>query len=238
MNIEKMFIILVNIVLITLMLLQPASVLGYMYTIIFVFVEIVLLLTIIFQKRILLEGFYLLLCVVLGFVFLVVYLYAKNVVLTTGLGYLLIAAFFIALVITGVSKKQSRPQIEVYDSTHRLEKPRPPKKNVFDDVETKRTKRFETDLKRQAKALEDAEKKLSSITSKLSRKSTKKKASKKKTSTKSKKKKASKKKAGKKGRDNPGLFLLLLVYQINLATPHGPPPGARWAPAGRSRRRR
>lgn len=177
MNIEKMFIILVNIVLITLMLIQTNSTLGYFYTVIFAFVEIVLFLIILSKRKMPLENLYILLTVILGFLFLILYLLDRTGITTSAVGYLLIAAFFIGLVISSFTIRKSQPAIEVYDSN--LERPKPPKENVFEEIEQKKEGKIKSELKKQALALLEAEKKLDKITRRLAKKPVKKKKGKK-----------------------------------------------------------
>lgn len=168
MDIEKMFILLVNIVLIALMIVQSSSPLGYLYSIIFVFVQVVLLVSLLNNKRFDMRHFYLLLIIVLGFLYLILYLLNPGMLLTDAFGYLLIAGFFIGIVLF-LRMNRIRHKVEIYSGDD-LPKPIPPKKNLFEELEQRKTQNIETDLTYQAHQLVMAEKKLSKITKQLRKK--------------------------------------------------------------------
>lgn len=210
MDIENMFILLVHIVLVTLMLAQAGTMLGYFYAIVFTFVQVVLFVLLFSTKRFDVRSLYQLLTLMVGFLFLVLYLVQHDALLTFALGYLLVAALFISLVLFSFTQAFRKHPVEVYHEEP-LKKPRPPKKNVFVEMEQKSAKQTpkEKSLKKQAAALIAAEKKLSRITDDLKVSSTggkkktvkkKKKTAKKKTakSKKTKKKKPSRKKTTQK----------------------------------------
>ena len=198
MDIEKMFLLLVNIVLVVLMLTQAVSPLGYLFAIIFVFVQVVLLIMLLSEKFFDVRHFYLLMCIIIGFVYLILYLLMPGQPLSLGLGYLLVAAFFVGTIISSFSQGLRTQKVEVYDSG-KLEKPKPPKKNIFEEIEKKEAKKIETNLRKQARKLVAAEKKLQKITKRLQAKPKKKttKVAKKKVKKPAKKNKTTHKKAKK-----------------------------------------
>jgi hypothetical protein len=195
MDVDKMFIVLVNIVVITLMIAQANSAMGYLFSVIFAFVEVILMVMLLREPGFNSRKFYLIMNVVVGFLFLVLYLQRRNLPYVAGLGYMLVGSFFIGIVLLSY-RTRARPlsthSVEVVDvegeeDEHPLEvvnmdeevveelaevmeKPKG-KKNIFLDLEKStqelKTRQMEADLNRQAQALVDAEKQLNRITKKL-----------------------------------------------------------------------
>ncbi|RJQ15578.1 hypothetical protein C4573_05455 [Candidatus Woesearchaeota archaeon] len=158
MDIQRMFIILVTMVAIVLMLIT-SNVMQYLYALIYVFLLVILLFLSLRTKRVHLRDYYLLLCTIVGFLFLVLYLIEAE--FAFAIGYLVMAAYFIALILFWrVPWRTARAhKVKIVDMAD-LEKPEEPGKNIFAEME----KPVDTaEIVRQAKALEKADKQIREI---------------------------------------------------------------------------